>query len=160
MRKQVEEFIREARQSIWDIRSPRLERRDLVTALREVGGHATAGHSIGFALNVSGTARSCSQKVERQLLRIGQEAVTNAVRHARATHVQIELHYNEESVSLRVIDDGRGFDHRAVVKDDPQHYGLASMRERAEEVGGQLEVTSEARRGTQISAVVPIGGRA
>ena len=160
MRKQVEEYIREARQSIWDLRSPRLERRDLVAALRDVGQHATEGHSITFALDVAGEPRRCSQKVEEQLLRIGQEAVTNAVRHARATRIQMELHYDEGSVSLRVIDNGCGFDHREVVNDDPQHYGLMSMRERAEEVGGQLEVMSEAMRGTQISAVVPLGGRA
>ena len=160
MRKQVEEYIREARQSIWDLRSPRLERRDLVAALRDVGQHVTEGHSITFALDVAGDPRRCSQKVEAQLLRIGQEAVTNAVRHARATHIQMALHYDEGSVSLQVIDNGCGFDHRAVVNDDPQHYGLMGMRERAEDVGGHLEVMSEARRGTQISAVVPLGGRA
>jgi len=160
MRKQVEEYIREARQSIWDLRSPRLERRDLVATLRDLGQHATESHEISFAINVAGEPRRCSQKVEEQLLRIGQEAVTNAVRHAQATHIQMELHYNETSISLRVLDNGCGFDTRTIVNDDPQHYGLMSMRERAEEVGGQLEVMSEARHGTLVSAVVPLGGRA
>ena len=95
LRKLLEEYIREARQSIWDLRSPKLERRDLVTALRDVGEHATVDHRLTFELKVSGEPRRFSQKVEEQLLRIGQEAVNNVVRHARANRIQMDLHYND-----------------------------------------------------------------
>lgn len=155
MRKNVEEYIREARQSIWDLRSPKLMRTDLPAALREVGEHATAGLPVSFELTSNGTPRRCPAKVEQELLRIGQEAMMNAVRHAEATHVRVELLYNDESVVLRVMDDGHGFDPERLVAVAEGHYGLVSMRERAEEIGGRLKISTGIGRGTQVETVVP-----
>ncbi|MGE3507951.1 MAG: two-component regulator propeller domain-containing protein [Vicinamibacterales bacterium] len=156
MRKQVEEYIREARQSIWDLRSPQLANRDLVSALREAGERATTGAGVGFSLSVSGHPRRLSSRVEEQLLRIGQEAVVNAVRHARADHVQVEIEFGDETLSLRVHDNGQGFEPARVAASHANgHYGLTSMRERAEQVGGRLHVESAPGRGTHIEATVP-----
>jgi len=158
LRKQVEEYIREARQSIWDLRSPRLERRDLVTALREAGEHATDDQAVQFELDVQGEPRPCPQVVEEQLLRIGQEAITNAVRHAHATRLLVNVHYNDTSLALRITDDGCGFDGSQLGDDASKHYGLITMRERAEEIGAVLEITSQPHQGTQVQAVLPITG--
>jgi signal transduction histidine kinase/ligand-binding sensor domain-containing protein len=156
MRKQIEEYIREARQAILDLRSQHLRRRDLVTSLREAGEHLTADHAIQFGLSVTGEPRPCSRKVEDELLRIGQEAVNNAVRHAQPTVIRVELTYTETSVVLLVTDDGRGFDHPPLVEASADHYGLISMRERAEEIGASLEITSQLNQGTHVRAVVPM----
>ena len=110
MRKQVEEYIREARQSIWDLRSPRLEHRDLIAALREAGERATSDNGVAFSLTVNGLPRRVPVRTEEQLLRIGQEAMVNAVRHAQADQVLVELDFDDSRLTLRVHDDGRGFD--------------------------------------------------
>jgi signal transduction histidine kinase len=155
MRRQVEEYIREARNSIWDLRSPNLASRDLSTALRELAERATAGTQARLEFEVTGTPRPCSDRVEEQLLVIGREAVSNAVRHGRASLVKMNLRYEEDKLELRVSDDGCGFDVEKA-RETPEHYGLISMRERAEQVRGWLNVVSGPGRGTEIEAVVPI----
>jgi signal transduction histidine kinase/streptogramin lyase len=154
MRKNVEEYIREARQSIWDLRSPKVRSADLVTALQEAGEHATAGLPIEFEMAVTGTPRRWSDKADEQLLRIGQEAILNAVRHADARRVRVELIYSDQSIVLRVLDDGRGFDPELVAEFEG-HYGLVGMRERAIETGGGVRISSSIGRGTEIEAVIP-----
>ena len=155
IRRQVEAYIREARQSIWDLRSPVLEQRDLLTALREFGKDAASQVDARFTATTLGAPRECPPKVENQLLRIGQEAITNAVRHSGASRITLELRFDDRAVTLRVEDDGRGFDHRGAAHDAAEHYGLTSMRERANELGGQFNVMTGAGRGTVVEAIVP-----
>jgi signal transduction histidine kinase/ligand-binding sensor domain-containing protein len=160
MRKQVEEYIREARQSIWDLRSPQLERHALAEALQDAGERVAAGTGVEFEFNVNGLPHRCSPKLEEQLLRIGQEAVVNAVRHARATRVRMELRYEEGSVALRVSDDGCGFDVESAIESTPGHYGLTTMKERAAALGAMLRIDSNRGRGTEIETVVSLGAGA
>jgi signal transduction histidine kinase len=156
LRRDVEDHVREARQAIWNLRSPILDRRDLVTALRFVGQQAVAGSDIDFDVVVQGQPRPCSEQVEGQLLRIGQEAVINAVRHSSAQHIRIELDYRDDTVVMRVADDGRGFAPEHIVPDADRHYGLVSMRERAETVGGSLQILSRIGHGTTVETSVSI----
>jgi signal transduction histidine kinase/ligand-binding sensor domain-containing protein len=160
MRKQVEEYIREARQSIFDLRSPKLAAHDLAAALREAGEQATAEHAVQFEFSLEGTPRRCSAKVEEQVLRIGQEAVVNAVRHAHASTIRMELRYDGDALTLKVTDDGRGFDPGHQARDADGHYGLVSMRERAEGVGGDLIVASRIGGGTEIATHLPLSAGA
>ena len=88
------------------------------------------------------------------MLLIGQEAVSNAVLHGQARRVAVELDYGNEQMSLRVADDGCGFDPEAALKASG-HYGLVSMRERAEQVRGRITIASAPGRGTEIETVVP-----
>src|SRR5204862_104783 len=78
----VEEDIRETRQSIWNLRSPKLDRSDLAAALRQTGERATSGTPVQFSLTTTGQAHRFETDVEQQLLRIGEQAVLNSVRHA------------------------------------------------------------------------------
>jgi signal transduction histidine kinase len=89
-------------------------------------------------------------------LRIGQEAITNAIRHARAGRVELELRFDDRSLLLRVKDDGRGFTPGQADRHDG-HFGLTSMRERALEIGAEFTVSSDAGVGTEVRALVPIG---
>lgn len=154
IRRQIEEYIREARSSIWDLRSPRLEKRDLPAALRDVAEKATAGTNTAMDFSVIGTPRHASSRVEEQLLVIGQEAISNAIRHSEAHRIRVELRYDTETIGVRVTDDGHGFDVETARR-TPGHYGLVSMNERAEEVRGSISVVSAPGRGTEIDAVVP-----
>ena len=160
MRKNVEEYIREARQSIWALRSLKLGCTDLAAALREAGEQASSRLPVEFRLTVQGTTRRCPAKVEEQLLRIGQEAILNAIRHAQPKEVCVELQYNDESVILRVLDDGHGFNPEHVVAEAEGHYGLVSMKERAEEIGGGFKISSSIGRGTEVETVVPASAHA
>jgi signal transduction histidine kinase/streptogramin lyase len=155
LRKQVERFIREARQSIWNLRSPALAVHDLPTALREACQTVTDGTDVRFELVVIGKSRGFAPRVEEQLLRIGQEAVSNAVRHANANVVCLELQYAEQSVLLRVSDDGCGFD-PAVVAAVGNHWGLRNMEERAQQIGGKLTVVTRPGSGTVLETTAPV----
>ena len=103
---------------------------------------------------MTGTPHRCAPVVEEQLLHIGQEAVNNAVQHGRATRVGMEIAYDEGHTRLRVSDDGCGFD-PGRLNGANGHYGLISMRERAEQVKGRVRIDSAPGRGTLVEAVVP-----
>jgi ligand-binding sensor domain-containing protein len=155
-RRQVETYIREARQSIFDLRSPLLETRSLPDVLTQIGTDATDGSPVTFSLAVTGRVRGCPPRLENELLRIGQEAITNAIRHAHARRIQLELHYEHDAVALTVVDDGRGIDSG---RDDTgvgeAHYGLIVMKERAENLGGRVSIAPLPEGGTKIEAVLP-----
>jgi signal transduction histidine kinase/ligand-binding sensor domain-containing protein len=154
MRKQVEEHIREARHSIWNLRSPALRRRDLGTALRAFAEQAAASTAMTVGVDVTGAPARRVPRIEEQLLRIGQEAITNAVRHSGASRIQVRLDYRRDEVVLSVADDGRGFDYARTASQPNGHYGLITMKERAAEIGGTLSIES-LPAGTQVRMVVP-----
>jgi signal transduction histidine kinase/ligand-binding sensor domain-containing protein len=155
LRKLVEHYITETRQSIWDLRSPLLETSDLATALRKEGQTLTADKNVRFELVVRGKPYPCPPKVEEQLLRVGREAVSNAVRHAHPSSVRAELTYQRGSVRLKIVDDGKGFDPSAPGMTSGAHWGLTSMRERAQEINGRFQLNSAPGRGTELELVVP-----
>lgn len=154
MRKQVEGYIREVRQSIWDLRSPIARTGDLVSTLREAGQRLATSGAV-FHFSVHGTPRPQAERIERNLLRIGQEAITNAVRHAAATRIVAEVRYLDDAVVLRVSDNGRGFEVNTATQ-QPGHYGIVSMRERAAELSGSYDVRSSLGRGTVVEVRVPV----
>ena len=106
-------------------------------------------------MTVAGQSRPLREEVDEAVLRIGQEAVANAVRHAQASEIQVSLTYGDRSLGLRIQDDGQGFN----LEDAGRrvgHWGLRNMQERAQKVGAEWEVTSAAGRGTEIEAIVPL----
>jgi signal transduction histidine kinase len=131
------------------------DKRDLPAALRETADTIAATGGVRVSLSVEGVPRRSVPATEKHLLRIGQEAISNAVRHADATDVRVRLCYEPASVVLRVSDDGVGFDAEGAAHMDGAHWGLRSMRERAEQAGGRLRVRSSPGRGTDIEASVP-----
>lgn len=156
MRKSVEGYIRETRQSIWDLRSPQLDRDDLADVLRYATAELASAHAVEFVMTVNGTPRPCPPRVDEELLRIGREAVINAVRHSKATRVRMDLAYESERIVLRISDNGRGFDLQGVASEETAgHLGLVSMKERAGRVGGRLDITSAPGAGTTVETVVP-----
>ncbi len=140
----------EARRSVWDLRSHLLENSNLVTALREVTKLMSASSCVSIAAQTSGAPRKLPPQVENNLLRIAQEALANALKHARATRITVYLAYDPGKVSLRVQDDGVGFDtsNKAVIYGG--HFGLLDMSERAEKMGGCFSMVSTPGQGTDI----------
>jgi signal transduction histidine kinase len=150
----VEDYIRQARRSILDLRTPTLASGDLPQAIREAAERVIGGRQVALDVTVKGNPHPYAASTEEQLLLIGQEAVSNAVLHGQARRVAVELDYGNEQMSLRVADDGCGFDPEAALKASG-HYGLVSMRERAEQVRGRITIASAPGRGTEIETVVP-----
>ena len=110
-----------------------------------------------MTFDISGEQVRLGPTVESTLLRISGEAISNAVRHSAARRIHLDLVFGAEQVVLRVSDDGCGFDRSGAAPGD-HHYGLTTMRERAEELDGSLTVTSSAGGGTAIEATVPRAG--
>lgn len=160
LRRQVARYIRETRQSIWDLRSPMLETRDIVSALREAGENLAAGSDVRLEYDVTGQPERLAPKVEEHLLRIGQEAISNAVRHAHATVVRVELEFGRSAVCLRIVDDGQGFDRAGAGHEAEHHLGLTSMEERAFRIGAQFNITTAPGAGTAVETTVPFSARA
>jgi ligand-binding sensor domain-containing protein/signal transduction histidine kinase len=152
----VRSSIAEARRYVWDLRSQSLEDRDLPTALSEMTRRLTAGSGVQTQFGVSGTFRPLAPQVENNLLRIGQEAVNNAVRHARARTINVHLSYDAERAQLSVKDDGEGFDASAEGNGSGGHFGILGMRERAEEMGGSVVINSSPGAGSEVLVSVPI----
>jgi signal transduction histidine kinase len=108
---------------------------------------------LDASLHIQGQCEIPTQ-VKKNLFRIAQEALNNVVKHARAQHVELTLDQGKDQITLRICDDGLGFEARAV---DGGHLGLQIMRERAEEIGANLTISSRPGAGTQIAAVWPGG---
>ena len=151
VRGQAERSIRETRLSIWDLRSPVLDDDGLASALRNAGQRLTANTPIQFSFEVIGESGSQPADVEQQLFRIGQEAITNVVRHSSATRLHTQLCYDGDSVRLLVTDDGRGFADEDAA---PGRLGIVSMRERAQQIHGLLTVVSTPGRGTAVEVIL------
>ncbi len=145
----VRSSVAEARRYVWDLRSQSLDERDLPAALAEMTRRLTAESGVQTQFYVGGTFRPLAPQVENNLLRIGQEAVGNAVRHAQAKTVTVSLDFGAREVRLEVKDDGRGFDAESYDGGKGGHFGLVGMRERAEQMGGTATLKSEPGRGTR-----------
>jgi ligand-binding sensor domain-containing protein/signal transduction histidine kinase len=150
----VRNSMTEARRYVWDLRSQELQKKDLSAALRDTTKRLTAENNVEAVVEVTGPSRPLPLPVETNLLRIGQEAINNAVKHARANRIDVTLNFDTRSVQLNIRDDGRGFDPQAQIADG--HFGLIGMRERAEQIGAMLMIDSAVERGTQIAVDVPL----
>lgn len=155
IRKDVEEYIREARESIWSLRS-RPSGRSLATVLRETCEHLARDTDLVPDFSVAGTPCQVSTVAEEHLVRICREAVTNVLRHAEARRLEVALQYESDSILLRVHDDGRGFDASRPIDDAGGHLGLVSMKERAESVGGGVDIVSSREAGTEVRVRLPV----
>lgn len=152
---QVGRCIREARHSIWELRSPRVDARDLATGLQGLAADVRENKATEVKVVVRGALRQCPREVEEQLLRIAQEALNNAVQHGQAQRIDVTLDYADEALSLRVVDNGVGF--VASSTDSANgHWGLVNMKERAASIGARFAIQSEPGGGTSIDVVVPL----
>jgi signal transduction histidine kinase len=158
LRRQVGHCLREARESILELRNTSLKPRALVDSLRDLAEHTTRSKGVVTEFSMTGRPQSSSADAEMQLLRIAQESVNNAGRHGRATVVRIALSFEDDRILLRISDDGRGFvpDEHEAATTTGHHLGLLTMRERAARVRGRLDIISSPGRGTTIETSVPV----
>ena len=147
----AERALDESRRVIATLTRPLDEPLDVVLA-HEIGDVAERSGTI-LALALERGVR-VEPEVREALVRIAREAVINAVRHGGAGLVQVELH-NGSELTLRVIDDGRGFDAPAAMRKSNDRFGLVSMRERAHAIGADFRVASRPGNGTTVEVELP-----
>jgi signal transduction histidine kinase len=155
----AERTSHEARLAVWDMRPCVRSGVDLACDLEGAVRRLVDGSAIDARLTVSGRAKHLTNEQQDVVLRVAQESVANVVRHAGASIVRLRLAYGGSRLVLTVADDGRGF----VVANDPQayagHWGLVGMRERAQCVGGALQLRSAPGAGTTVRLVIPLRRR-
>ncbi|MBM0744376.1 PAS domain S-box protein [Phormidium sp. CLA17] len=145
--------LTEARRSVVALRPQLLEEGSLQSALhRLIAQIRTAALDTTLYYEIEGTVYALPTEVESNLLRIGQEALTNAIRHANADEIRVELVYDRDQVCLRVRDNGQGFGVGSMPSSEG--FGLLGMSERAERIGAQLTIRSQPRQGTEIIVTV------
>ncbi|KAF0095887.1 MAG: histidine kinase [Puniceicoccaceae bacterium 5H] len=148
--KMTRDALAEARNSIWNMRSQVLEGCDLSEALERILRQLTADQDVTTSVQVVGEKRRLSPLVENNLLRIGQEAINNALKHAEASTINVSLEFDHRQVSLSVEDDGTGFTDTAPSDNGRQSYGLLGIRERANLLDGEVHIESGPQRGTRV----------
>jgi len=148
-------YIREEIQhAVWNLESPLLQNSSLGDALKKLAGFINTSHRQIEVL-VPDAAVTLDSKAKHNLLRIAQEAITNAVKHSNADRIDVVLAATEDSVSLTVSDNGQGFDPKTS-SSSPGHFGLRGMRTRAKSMKADFQVQSISGQGTTIKARVPI----
>jgi signal transduction histidine kinase len=147
----------EMRAAIYSLRPVALDEHGLAPAVREcvAAFERTTGTPCGLYL--SGMPRRLDPDVELVVFRIIQEALNNAEAHSQAGRLDVSLCFGAEDVTARVTDNGCGFDLASVRTDPRSHLGLIGMRQRAEGIGGFLDIWSTPGKGTQVTLVLPEG---
>ena len=144
--------LAEARRSVVSLRPKLLEEGDLPSALTRLTTQMRTSRQTTLTCEVVGTTYALAPHIENNFLRIGQEALTNAIKYANATEIHIELVYEETQCFLRIKDNGQGFEVNQIALD--QGFGLVGMSERAEHIGGELIIQSQPGEGTEIIVIV------
>ncbi|MCX4829445.1 sensor histidine kinase [Streptomyces sp. NBC_01016] len=147
----------EARRSVHNLAPAALDDATLAEALKKTVADWSARTGVRADFTLTGTAEPLHEEIGASLLRIAEEALSNAARHAAATRVGVTLSFMAGEVTLDVRDDGRGFDPLSVpARSGAGGFGLDGMRARAERLAGGVTVESEEGGGTAISARVPL----
>lgn len=146
--------LEETRRSVMDLRAQALESRDLAGALESLARQMTLNTSAQAQVRVTGPVQRLDAAKEHHLLRIGLEALTNALKHGRATRIEIELRFAPDSTDLIVTDNGQGLE-SAERATGGAHFGLQGVRERVDKLGGMLDIDSTPGAGTRLAVVIP-----
>ncbi len=155
---QSDAVMAEGRKLLVDLHTTTSKPNDLATALANYGEQMQEGRSGGFKVAVNGNGRPLHPIVFEELSRIGKEAFGNAFRHSMARSIEAELSYERNELRMRIRDDGVGIDPN-ILKEGSRdgHLGLVSMRERARNIGAQLDLWSRTGVGTEIELRIPAG---
>jgi PAS domain S-box-containing protein len=148
--------LKEARRSVHALRPDALERDNFWEALKGIIKGTTAGTALHTTCELRGKLPDLPPLWQENLLHIGQEALTNTLKYAQAQNFRTRLSCNGKGIRLELHDDGDGFD----PKDRHDGLGLTSMRERVQQMSGELDIASSRGKGTKVIVVLPYNGEA
>lgn len=146
----------EARRSVWDLKNRVLENHGLAAALESLADSVAIDGGPHVVTRITGSRAHLPSSITYHLLRMAQEALTNTLKHARASNILITLDMTGDQYLLSIRDDGCGFDPE--LKDSPgaPHFGLIGMRERASRIGAVLSIQSKPGQGCTVLVKLPI----
>jgi signal transduction histidine kinase len=156
VRTMVSQSQAEARRIIWDLRDTAEATKSLSSALARTLDANHLCQSVTTTLQVEGTELSLAPDCVHHLVCIGQEAVTNAIRHAEPSCVQVQLKYESDALCLSIHDDGRGFQTPEESTSRKGHFGIRVMEERTLKLGGTFHLNTAIGAGTEIRVRVPV----
>jgi signal transduction histidine kinase len=148
-----EAALSEMRALIFELRPESLQTEGIIMAFEKQAEMVFARHKIKVRTELGRVEPELPLNVKEALYRIGSEALQNTVKHAHASVIDIRLAVRPENVTLDIVDDGAGFDTQAKFKG---HYGLHTMRERAIQFGGSVEIESAPKQGTRVRVQFPL----
>jgi signal transduction histidine kinase len=155
----ADQAILEGRNAIQNLRSSTSVTNELAQAIaalgEEMGDRDGKSNTAKLRVSVEGKPQELHPILRDDVYCIAREALHNAFRHAKATKIEAEITYAERLLRLRIRDDGAGIDSKVVATGREGHWGLQGMRERAQQIGGQLEIWSQAGAGTEVDLRVP-----
>jgi signal transduction histidine kinase len=155
----LQEYSRQMSQGLYhmvhDLRPAQLDDLGLVPAIKSLLENECCPKGMKVAFQVTGVEKRLDSLIETVLYRVTQEALTNITRHAQTNQAIVRLDYAPASITLGVLDSGKGFDLNEPLR-PPRGWGLEGMRERVEAVGGQLILYSAPGQGTTVEAVIPM----
>ena len=149
----AQQALKEMRWLIYELRPALVEELGLVDAVRRRLETVERRSGVGVEFS-AGEIGELDAELESAVYQIAQEALTNTLKHAAATFISVQMGLAGPDLQMEIADNGKGFDLAAVQND--AGFGLASMRERAERLGGSLAITSKPGRGTRIRLTVPV----
>ncbi len=150
---QADQSLREAREMIACMRIPALESQTLADALRTTVAQMVSGLAVDFQFEVKGRIGQAPYNVEANLFMLAREAVTNALNHASASRIRLELNYTVQDLQLTIQDNGKGFDPATALAKEG-HWGFRGMRERARLLQAPFTANSAPGHGTTIHVAV------
>src|SRR5262249_44711519 len=150
----VQRVIEEGRTAVRGLRSTPLDD-DLEAGFGRVPMDLGLAPSVDFKIVVEGRPRPLQPLIRDDVLRIGREALANAIRHASATQIDVELDYGPRALRVSVRDNGCGIDEHVLRSGRDGHWGRSGMRERADRISGKLRVLSRPDAGTEVELLVP-----
>jgi signal transduction histidine kinase len=150
----------EARRSVWDLRSRSLDQFDLPSVLTGSSRQLTDGTGIQAKVITQGRVRPLPDLIEDNLLRIAQEALTNAIKHSGGTTAAIELDYGAKNILMTVSDNGKGFSVENCAGPLDGHFGLLGISERVKRINGQIAINSAPGAGTTVRVEIPLAAEA
>jgi two-component system sensor histidine kinase DegS len=157
---QVRGGLEEVRKIIFNLRPMALDDLGIVPTLRKYVQDFEEKTKIRTQFHLVGRDTRFPSGLEIAIFRLVQEALSNVVKHAKATYVNVELALEKENVKIYIVDNGIGFDvemtHKIITKGN--NFGLLGMRERVELLEGTMDINSEKDSGTKITMLIPIGG--
>jgi signal transduction histidine kinase len=151
----IDDAIQSVRRISSELRPGVLDRLGLTAALEWLLRELERRASIRTELHATGVSENIGSEIATTLFRVTQEAMTNVIRHSGASSVSVDLRQDGDRITLRIRDDGRGFDAGNVARTS---LGLVGMRERVRRLGGSLEIVSAPGEGTELIATVNVEG--
>jgi signal transduction histidine kinase/ligand-binding sensor domain-containing protein len=157
----AEEGITEGRAAIRDLRPEPAAQRNLPELLQTTSRELAAaqelnGHAPSYQVLVEGEQQDLSPMLQSEVYRICREVIRNAFAHAVASHIEVEIRYDQDQLRVRIRDDGKGIDPKILAAGgQPGHWGISGMRERARRIGSRLDFWSEVGAGTEVQLTVP-----